>query len=118
MDSMKTLPFEAFSKNELVLQLKSHWAIICGAAVTFFLVTQVIPFAYQTYQGKGRIDLPGPSGWPVFGIGIDLPSRPRKMLTDWANKYGSVCKVRVGWYDWVILSSREAVKEVFDKQVR
>ena len=106
------------SMDALFSQVKTHWIAALYVVVgCYLLFAQGIPFAIRTYRGEGKIDLPGPKGWPLIGIGIDLPARPRKLLTDLADKYGDICKVQVGWYDWVILSSREAVKDVFDKQV-
>ncbi len=66
---------------------------------------------------RKKIDLPGPTGWPLIGIGLDLPKRPRKMLNEYRAKYGDAFKMRLGWYDWVFFNTPEAVKEVFDKQV-
>lgn len=66
---------------------------------------------------RRKIDLPGPAGWPLIGIGLDLPKRPRKMLNEYRARYGDAFKIRLGWYDWVFFNTPEAVKEVFDKQV-
>lgn len=83
------------------------------------MLIQLLATALVSFTGKRRkIDLPGPSGWPLIGIGLDLPARPRKLLNQWAEKYGDTFKVRLGWYDWVFFDSRDAVKEVFDRQVR
>lgn len=32
-------------------------------------------------------------------------------------KYGEVFKLRVGWFNWVVINSPEAMKEILDKQV-
>ena len=60
----------------------------------------------------------GPAGWPWIGIGLSLPSDAPEVFRRWTRQYGEVFKIRVGWYDWVILNSPEAVKELLDKQVR
>lgn len=59
----------------------------------------------------------GPTGNIIFGIGLSLPPRATQRLREWAQQYGEVYKLRIGWYHWVVLSSPEAIKEVFDKQV-
>ncbi|ROW05906.1 hypothetical protein VPNG_08035 [Cytospora leucostoma] len=64
-----------------------------------------------------RLDkMPGPPGWPLVGIGIGLPPRPIFTLHNWALEYGEVFKLRVGWYNWVVLNSPQAIKEILDKQ--
>lgn len=66
-----------------------------------------------------RLDkMPGPKGWPLIGIGISLPRRPIFTMHAWALEHGEVFKLRVGWYNWVVLNSPQAVKEILDKQVR
>ena len=59
----------------------------------------------------------GPKGNIFVGIGLSLPSQATRRLRDWAQQYGEVYKIRIGWYYWVVLSSPEAIKEVFDKLV-
>lgn len=85
-------------------------------AVGSFVLLQVVLLLSGDHRRK--IDLPGPTGWPLIGIGLDLPKRPRKMLNEYRAKYGDAFKIRLGWYDWVFFNTPEAVKEVFDKQVR
>ncbi|KAI9707018.1 MAG: hypothetical protein M1820_004606 [Bogoriella megaspora] len=58
----------------------------------------------------------GPKG-NIFGsIGLSLPPYATRRLREWAQEYGEVYKIRIGWYYWVVLNSPEAIKEVFDKQ--
>lgn len=65
-----------------------------------------------------RLDnMPGPQGWPLIGIGLGLPRRPISTMHEWALEHGEVFKLRVGWYNWVVLNSPQAVREVLDKQV-
>jgi hypothetical protein len=64
-----------------------------------------------------RLDkMPGPKGWPLVGIGLGLPTQSA-LMHKWGLEYGEVFKLRVGWYNWVVLNSPEAVKEIMDKQV-
>ena len=84
-------------------------------AVSSFVLLQIALLLSDDQRRK--IDLPGPTGWPLIGVGLDLPKRPRKMLNEYRAKYGDAFKIRLGWYDWVFFNTPEAVKEVFDKQV-
>jgi cytochrome P450 len=64
-----------------------------------------------------RLDkMPGPRGWPLIGIGIGLPKKSADVLGQWALEYGEVYKIRVGWYNWVVINSPEAMRDIFDKQ--
>ncbi|KAI9039424.1 cytochrome P450 [Aspergillus affinis] len=83
--------------------------------VCVFLISQLLLFAAR-YSKTSMAGIPGPSGWPLVGIGLDLPTRPRELLNKWAARYGDTFKVRVGWYDWVFFNNRDAVKEIFDRQ--
>ncbi|KAI1486331.1 putative O-methylsterigmatocystin oxidoreductase [Biscogniauxia mediterranea] len=60
--------------------------------------------------------MPGPGGYPLIGIGISLPVKPHVRLREWASMYGDVFKLRVGWYNWVIINSPEAMHEILNKQ--
>ena len=84
--------------------------------VCVFLISQLLLFAARCSK-TSMAGIPGPSGWPLVGIGLDLPTRPRELLNKWAAKYGDTFKVRVGWYNWVFFNNRDAVKEIFDRQV-
>ncbi|KAK3390611.1 O-methylsterigmatocystin oxidoreductase [Podospora didyma] len=65
-----------------------------------------------------RLDkMPGPKGkYPFIGIGIGLPRKSAEVLGQWAIQYGEVYKIRVGWFDWVVINSPEAMRDIFDKQ--
>ncbi|KAI9654520.1 MAG: hypothetical protein M1821_006610 [Bathelium mastoideum] len=64
-----------------------------------------------------RLDtIPGPKGYPLIGIGYKLPPRAPAIFRKWAMQYGDVFKVRVGWYNWVVINSPEAVREILEKQ--
>lgn len=93
---------------------KTYSVIFCGilAITSLFVVLIVIDNAWRR-----KINLPGPNGWPLIGIGLDLPARPRKMLNAYRKKYGDAFRMRLGWYDWVLFNTRDGVREVFDRQV-
>ncbi|USW46727.1 Putative cytochrome P450 [Septoria linicola] len=37
-------------------------------------------------------------------------------MRQWALEYGELFQIRVGWYNWVVVNSPQAMKEIFDKQ--
>lgn len=66
-----------------------------------------------------RLDsINGPKGHPIFGIGLGFPPRAAHVFRKWAQEYGEIFKIRVGWYNWVVVNSPEAMREIFDKQVK
>lgn len=84
------------------------------AAGIFFLLTATVLWILKN-RPLNKID--GPKGDIFVGIGLSLPPQATQRLREWAQQYGEVYKIRIGWYYWVVLSSPEAIKEVFDKQV-
>jgi hypothetical protein len=101
--------------------LEAAWnkpTTLVGLACAFlFSQLFLLTVKYSRKKSKGLANIPGPAGWPLVGIGLDLPARPRELLNSWAAKYGDTFKVRVGWYDWVFFNHPDAVKQVFDRQV-
>lgn len=64
-----------------------------------------------------RLDtIPGPKCYPLIGIGYKLPPKAPAIFRKWALKYGEVFKIRVGWYNWVVINSPEAIREILEKQ--
>ena len=59
----------------------------------------------------------GPRGWPIIGIGFELPPKSPEVFKNWARQYGEIFKLRVGMNNWVVVNTPEGVKEIFDKQV-
>ncbi|KAH7319574.1 putative O-methylsterigmatocystin oxidoreductase [Stachybotrys elegans] len=37
-------------------------------------------------------------------------------MKEWALEHGELFRLRIGWYDWVVINSPEAFKELMDKQ--
>ena len=97
--------------DDILVLYQSHRAFILTA---FFLLA----ISATVWLGRDRrLDtIPGPKGYPLLGIGWKLPPRAAATFRNWAAEYGEVFKVRVGWYDWVILNTPEAVREVLEKQ--
>ncbi|KAF2109514.1 cytochrome P450 [Lophiotrema nucula] len=66
---------------------------------------------------NGYKHAPGPSGQlPIIGHAHQLTAQPHRQIITWARQYGDVYKIRLGWNDWYMLCSPDAVKEVLDKQ--
>ncbi|KAI4153051.1 MAG: hypothetical protein LQ340_002538 [Diploschistes diacapsis] len=64
-----------------------------------------------------RLDsIPGPKGYPLIGVGYKLPPKAPAIFRKWAMDYGEVFKIRVGWYNWVVINTPEAVREILEKQ--
>lgn len=68
-------------------------------------------------QDRRLNSMSGPKGYPLIGIGLSLPPQAQKVFRDWAQEYGEIFKLRIGWYNWVVINSPEAMKEIFDRQV-
>lgn len=115
MDSFKAIDLSL--PPHFVAALGRPTVLVGFACVFLFSQLLVWTAKYSRKKSKGLADIPGPSGWPIIGIGLDLPARPRKLLNSWANQFGDTFKVRVGWYNWVFFNHPDAVKEVFDRQV-
>ncbi|KAF2874787.1 cytochrome P450 [Massariosphaeria phaeospora] len=64
----------------------------------------------------GTIAAPGPPGLPLIGNTHQLGAQPHRQIQQWAAQYGEMFKIRLGWNDWYMLCSPEAVKEVLDRQ--
>lgn len=64
-----------------------------------------------------RLDMiPGPKGYPLIGIGYKLPPKAPAAFRKWALQYGDIFKLRVGWYNWVVINTPGAVKEILERQ--
>ncbi|CAK3874970.1 O-methylsterigmatocystin oxidoreductase [Lecanosticta acicola] len=64
-----------------------------------------------------RLDnVPGPKLNPLIGLGFKLPPNATTLFREWADEYGEIFKVRLGWYNWVVINSPEAVRELLEKQ--
>lgn len=88
------------------------WFIVLVATILIFywrLTTrQKIP--------KGLRPVPGPAGLPLIGNVHQISKHPHHDYMRWAKEYGEIYKLRLGWYDWYMLNTPEAVKDVLDRQ--
>lgn len=87
--------------------------LLLGTFLTYFFI---LLLARQRGSRSLR-SIPGPKGYPLIGIGLSLPPEAIQVFRKWALEYGELFKLRIGWWDWVIINSPEAFKEIFDKQV-
>ncbi|KUI53411.1 O-methylsterigmatocystin oxidoreductase [Cytospora mali] len=64
-----------------------------------------------------RLDtIPGPKGFPIIGVGYKLPPNAPTLFRRWAGEYGDIFKIRVGWYNWVVINTPEAIRDILEKQ--
>ena len=91
---------------------QSHNSVLNLAA--FLGVTAII---IAWLRQDRRLDtIPGPKGYPLIGIGYQLPSKAPAVFRNWAREYGDVFKIRVGWYNWVVINTPEGIREILEKQ--
>lgn len=91
--------------------------LVLRAPVLAILVFAAIAIGVWIRRDRRLDKMPGPKGWPLVGIGLGLPKQSA-FMHKWGLEYGEVFKLRVGWYNWVVINSPEAMKEIMDKQVR
>lgn len=80
------------------------------------LVTELLN-RLSTARKLSTIPSPG-NGWDALFWGrstLPMPNAP-SVMRQWALEYGELFRLRIGWYDWVVVNSPEAFRELFDKQ--
>jgi hypothetical protein len=93
------------------------WSSIARVRIATPVLVVILLLVWKLYH-RPLSTMRGPKGYPFIGIGFSLPPRARYLFREWAQEYGEVFKVRIGWYNWVVVNSPEAFKEIFDRQVR
>lgn len=76
----------------------------------------IIPLAAWLLRDRRLDTIPGPQGYPFIGVGYKLPTRAPSHFRKWAMEYGDIFKIRVGWYNWVVINTPEAIREILEKQ--
>ncbi|RYC61646.1 hypothetical protein CHU98_g4556 [Xylaria longipes] len=77
----------------------------------------ILSFISWLCRDKRLSTIPGPSrDYPFIGVGFQLPLNAANLFHSWALSYGDIFRIRVGWYDWVVINTPEAVKEILEKQ--
>ncbi|KAG6542616.1 hypothetical protein Mapa_015946 [Marchantia paleacea] len=77
------------------------------------LVSTIIIYTKNMFRSKGR-RIPGPPAWPVVGHLplIDSKSLIHHSLTNLAQKYGPLYKLRLGMLKVLVISSPDMAKEI------
>ncbi|KAF1996676.1 cytochrome P450 [Amniculicola lignicola CBS 123094] len=85
--------------------------ILLAAAVVLYIIRK-----RNARPPPGFVAAPGPEGLPVLGNAHQLGPTPHRQIQQWAREYGEVYRIRLGWNDWYMICSPDAVKEIMDKQ--
>lgn len=86
--------------------------LVLVAALVLYYVKQT-----SKRPPKGYKHASAPSGQlPIIGHAHQLTAQSHRQIIKWARKYGEVYRIRLGWNDWYMLCSPDAVKEILDKQ--
>lgn len=80
----------------------------------FLIVTAF--FAAWLRRDRRLRTIPGPKSYPLIGFGYKLPPKAPALFRKWALQYGELFKIRLGWYDWAVINSPEAIREILEKQ--
>ncbi|EJT52230.1 hypothetical protein A1Q1_06336 [Trichosporon asahii var. asahii CBS 2479] len=83
---------------------------IVAAAVVFVLISEYYRYA------KGKLHLPGPMPYPIFGNLPQLGKDAALTMHKWSKKYGDVFKVTLGEREIMIINSAKATKELLSDQ--
>ncbi|KAJ5805527.1 uncharacterized protein N7503_003129 [Penicillium pulvis] len=75
-------------------------AVIC--LVTTYFTSKKAPTGLRNVPEAGRLK--------------DLSKYPQREWRKWAQQYGELFQIRLGWENWVFVNSPEAVKVIFNKQ--
>lgn len=108
--SMVSLLGIPMSLLEIAREMRSIIALILLAVAISFTVLKW----KNTSRGKS---IPRPSGNWLTGFRISLPPKAQDVMRRWALENGELFQIRIGWYNWVVVNSPQAMKEIFDKQV-
>lgn len=100
-----------FEMDQIISSCQSHiW-------VTLLTVLSVTIAIVSWLQRDRRLDaIPGPKGYPLIGVALQLTPNTAAIFRNWAIQYGEIFKIRVGLYTWVVINSPEAVREILEKQ--
>ncbi len=99
--------------DEIFLRLCQH-----NPVITLVTLIGLAAAVIAWLRRDRRLDsIPGPRGkYPFIGIGFHLPPKAPVLFRQWAQTYGDIFKIRVGYYNWVVINSPEAIREILEKQ--
>ena len=92
----------------------AHISLILGV-IALFLPVCILSRRQNEYP-KGLRPVPGPRGLPLVGNTFQLQPYLQQKLQEWAQVYGELFQIQMGWENWVFLNDPGAVKEILDKQ--
>jgi hypothetical protein len=75
-------------------------------------------FAQWLRSRRTMPTIPSPDGERFLWSRPGMPPGAIHVFRGWARQYGELFRLKIGWYDWVVVNSPAAFKEIFDKQVR
>lgn len=80
-------------------------------------ISVVLAVLVALFRRDSRLDsIPGPKTYPLIGVGYKLPPKAPTLFRQWAQEHGEIFKIRVGWYNWVVINTPEAIREILEKQ--
>lgn len=88
------------------------YCVLVLCLLTAYVITTCRP---QKRRGQHR-QVPRPKGYPFFGNMHQLSCQPQRELKQWARRYGELFEIQLGWNNWVMVNSAEAIREIFDIQ--
>ena len=99
-------------KMDQLFAIYQNYRVLCLAA--FFGVAAAVTVWLR--RDRRLSTIPGPKRYPFIGVGYKLPPKAPALFRQWAQQYGDVFQIRVGWYNWVVINTPEAVREILEKQ--
>lgn len=103
-----------------MLVLFAHLVVLSLKISAGSTVTLVLFLVYRWIRRDRTLDsVPGPKSWPLLAnYPMGPPRHTADILRRFTREYGEIFKFQLGWYNWVAINSPEAMKELFDRQVR
>jgi len=92
------------------------YGLFLAAFVIALVATLIKRTVFKSTVPPDLCKVPGPSGLPIIGNALQLGKYPQKALRKWAEEYGELFRIRLGYHEWVYLNSPMAVHSILDKQ--
>lgn len=87
----------------------------CLLILCLLIAYVIIAHWPQKRPGQYR-QVPRLKGYPLLGNMHQLSCQPQRELKQWARQYGELFEIQLGWENWILVNSAEAIKEIFDNQ--
>ena len=99
------------------IQVPPRSTMLSTLLIILFLAASLLFYKRsQNNPPKGLLTPPAPKGLPLLGNAHQLGPHPHRQIIKWARAHGEIYRIRLGWNDWYMLCSPEAVKEIMDRQ--